>query len=114
LDSIPQVTVQELAAKLGDGDCSVLDVREPGEIEQGAIADSIRIPLGDLSKRADQLSQQNSYSVHCKSGYRSSIAVSILRRAGFRDVSNVVGGFDGWKAAGLPVTQDPKTKVCSG
>lgn len=113
LDSIPQVTVQELAAKLGDGDCSVLDVREPGEVEQGAIADSIRIPLGDLSKQVNQLSRHNSYSVHCKSGYRSSIAVSILRRAGLKNVGNVVGGFDGWKAVGLPVTQDPKAKVCS-
>jgi hypothetical protein len=41
--------------------------------------------------------------VHCKGGYRSSIATSLLRRAGFRHVMNVTGGFDAWKAAGLPV-----------
>jgi hydroxyacylglutathione hydrolase len=42
--------------------------------------------------------------VHCKGGYRSSIATSILQRAGFRDIANVIGGFDAWKAAGLPVS----------
>jgi 3-mercaptopyruvate sulfurtransferase SseA len=41
--------------------------------------------------------------VHCKGGYRSSIATSLLRRGGFRLVMNVIGGFDAWKAAGLPV-----------
>jgi rhodanese-related sulfurtransferase len=40
--------------------------------------------------------------VHCKGGYRSSIASSILRRAGFQDVANLIGGFDAWKTAGLP------------
>ena len=40
--------------------------------------------------------------VHCKSGYRSSIATSLLRRAGFRDIANLMGGFDAWKTAGLP------------
>jgi hydroxyacylglutathione hydrolase len=34
--------------------------------------------------------------VHCKGGYRSSIATSILRRAGFKDVVNLTGGFDAW------------------
>jgi len=41
--------------------------------------------------------------VHCKSGYRSMIACSLLQRAGFQNVINVVGGLDGWQQAGLPV-----------
>ena len=41
--------------------------------------------------------------MHCKGGYRSSIATSLLRRAGFRLVMNVTGGFDAWKAAGFHV-----------
>jgi rhodanese-related sulfurtransferase len=39
--------------------------------------------------------------VNCKSGYRSSIATSLLKRAGIRDVMNVIGGFDAWTACGL-------------
>jgi hydroxyacylglutathione hydrolase len=41
-------------------------------------------------------------AVHCKSGYRSMIASSLLRRAGFKHVQNVVGGFDAWEQAKLP------------
>ena len=41
-------------------------------------------------------------AVHCKSGYRSIIAASLLQRAGFRNVINVAGGFDAWQQAGLP------------
>jgi rhodanese-related sulfurtransferase len=44
--------------------------------------------------------------VHCKGGYRSAVAASLLRRAGFQQVVNVTGGFDAWKAAGLPVAQE--------
>jgi hydroxyacylglutathione hydrolase len=45
-------------------------------------------------------------AVHCKSGYRSMIACSLLERAGFKNVSNIAGGFDAWKNAGLPVVSE--------
>jgi len=40
--------------------------------------------------------------VHCKSGYRSMIACSLLQRAGFKHVTNVIGGFDAWQQANQP------------
>jgi hydroxyacylglutathione hydrolase len=52
-----------------------------------------------------QLDPERTVAVHCKGGYRSAIAASLLRRAGFRQVVNVSGGFDAWKAAGLPVAE---------
>ena len=42
-------------------------------------------------------------AVHCKGGYRSMIACSLLQRAGFQNVINIVGGFDAWQQANLPV-----------
>jgi rhodanese-related sulfurtransferase len=48
-----------------------------------------------------ELDRKKLLVVHCKGGYRSSIATSILQRAGFRDIANLIGGFDAWKAAGL-------------
>jgi rhodanese-related sulfurtransferase len=77
----------------------VLDVREPGEVEAGAMENSIRIPLGQLPARTRELDREKVLVVHCKGGYRSSIATSILRRAEFREVVNLTGGFDAWKAA---------------
>ncbi len=102
LEYIPQISVQEFEELLeSDGDSvAVLDVREPGEVEAGAIANSVRIPLGQLPARTGELDAGKLLVVHSKSGYRSSIATSILRRAGFRDVVNLTGGFDAWKALG--------------
>ena len=95
LDYIPQVSVPELA----ELDFGVLDVREPGEVETGAIENSARIPLGQLTARMGELDRNKLLVVHCKGGYRSSIATSLLRRHGFRDIANLTGGFDAWKSA---------------
>jgi glyoxylase-like metal-dependent hydrolase (beta-lactamase superfamily II)/rhodanese-related sulfurtransferase len=99
LDYIPQITVQEFEELLGKekDHIAVLDVREPGEVEAGAMEGSTRIPLGQLEKRASELDPGKLLVVHCQGGYRSSIATSILRRAGFRDIANLTGGYDAWK-----------------
>src|SRR5581483_5264443 len=104
LDYIPQITVQEFAELLDKekDHIAVLDVREPGEVAWGATENSVRIPLGQLQGRTGELDRNKLIVAHCKSGYRSSIATSILRRAGFRDIANLTGGFDAWKLAGLP------------
>jgi glyoxylase-like metal-dependent hydrolase (beta-lactamase superfamily II)/rhodanese-related sulfurtransferase len=101
LDYIPQVSPQEFAALLeNDRDgITLLDVREPGEVESGAIENSVRIPLGQLAARTGELDPKKLVVVHCKGGYRSAIATSILRRAGFREVADLTGGYDAWKAA---------------
>jgi glyoxylase-like metal-dependent hydrolase (beta-lactamase superfamily II)/rhodanese-related sulfurtransferase len=104
LDYIPQITVQDFVELRDQGPnrIAVLDVREPGEVASGMIEDSRCIPLGKLASRLSELDRQKLLVVHCKGGYRSSIATSILRRAGFRDIANLTGGFDAWKTAGLP------------
>lgn len=106
LEYIPQISVQQFAElkQQEQERIAVLDVREPGEREAGAIPGSISIPLGKLHARTAELDSEKLLVVHCKGGYRSSIATSILRRAGFLDVANLTGGFDAWKAAA--VTQD--------
>jgi hydroxyacylglutathione hydrolase len=103
LDYIPQISVQELAEleEKEPNNLTILDVREPGEVETGAFADSIRIPLGQLTKHVAELDPGKLLVVHCKGGYRSAIATSILRRAGLRDIANLIGGYDAWKAAEL-------------
>jgi hydroxyacylglutathione hydrolase len=104
LDYIPQITVQDFV-ELRNQEAeriTVLDVREPGEVAGGVIENSVCIPLGKLGSRLAELDREKLLVVHCKSGYRSSIATSILRRAGFRNIANLIGGFDAWKTTGLP------------
>ena len=98
LEYIPQITAQELAELREREPITVLDVREPGELSAGAIENSVRIPLGELQSRIGELDREKLLVVHCKGGYRSSIATSLLRRAGFRDIANLTGGFDAWSA----------------
>ncbi len=106
LDYIPQVSAQELAEleEKEPDHLAILDVREPGEVALGAFENSIRIPLGQLADRTSELDPTKLIVVHCKGGYRSSIASSILRRAGLREIADLTGGFDAWMAAELQKT----------
>ena len=107
LDYIPQVSAQELSdlQETEKDHLAILDVREPGEVEAGAIEGSIRIPLGQLVQHAGELDPSKLVVVHCKGGYRSAVATSILRRTGLHDIANLTGGYDAWKAAELQKAQ---------
>lgn len=100
-EHIPQIAVDDLRQMMAADPESVLvlDVREPSETEAGAVSGSLRIPLGELTARAVEVDRNRLVVVHCKGGYRSSIATSLLRRAGIRNVANLIGGYDAWAAA---------------
>ena len=110
-----QVSAGELRNMLASGDeIQVVDVRRPAEWEAGHIAEghlkplnqfaTLLAPNGDSGKKlfAD-LDHSRPVAVHCKGGYRSAIATSLLERAGFETVANVTGGFDAWEAQKLPM-----------
>lgn len=85
------------AAELAD--LQVVDVRNPGEVEAGTIPDAITIPVGQLPSRLDELDPANPTVVYCAGGYRSSVVASLLRRNGFADVSDILGGYGAWETA---------------
>ena len=103
LAELPQVSVQSLKERLHDPRLRLLDVRREAEW-QAAHLDSAQLwPLDKFKHELPPIDKDRPVAVHCKSGYRSTIACSFLMRAGFRDVRNVVGGFDAWEEAHLPV-----------
>jgi rhodanese-related sulfurtransferase len=63
----------------------------------------VGIPLNHLVERISEIPKERAVLVHCAGGYRSSIAASILQRAGFGDVSELAGGIAAWETAGLAV-----------
>ena len=69
----------------------------------------MHIPLGYLSERLGEIPADRPVVLQCQAGGRSAIAASLLQRAGRTNVSNLVGGFDAWKGAGLPVVASPGT-----
>jgi hydroxyacylglutathione hydrolase len=85
---------------------TVLDVRTDGEWKGGHIAGALHIHGGMLPERLSEVPRERPVAVVCRSGSRSSIASSILQRAGFTEVINVVGGMSAWKSAGLPTATD--------
>lgn len=99
-----RIDAARLAAELAAGP-QLVDVRNPGEIESsGLIETALSLPLPSLLDRRGELEQGRPTIVYCASGFRSSVAASLLRRAGFAEVSDLLGGFGAWVAAGLPVT----------
>ena len=106
MTSTAQITVQSLKERLGNGSVLVLDVRREGEWQSGHIADARNYALDRFPQGIPAVDEGRPIAVHCKSGYRSMIACSLLERAGYRNISNVEGGFDAWQAEGLPQVAD--------
>jgi hydroxyacylglutathione hydrolase len=101
----PQISPQELNQKIRDGHwrtTDVLDVRREGEWQAGHIPEVQCRALDTFPHGLPAIDRDRPVAVHCKSGYRSLIACSLLERAGHRNVINLAGGFDAWNAAALP------------
>ncbi|MBZ5608858.1 MAG: MBL fold metallo-hydrolase [Acidobacteriia bacterium] len=111
LAQAPEISVEELH-QLGF-ETQIVDVRRPGEWQSGHIEGAIHIPLDKLESRLALLDKTKPVAVHCKSGYRSSIATSLLERAGFEQLMNVTGGFDAWLACKLPYVSAEQAAVTS-
>jgi rhodanese-related sulfurtransferase len=105
-----RLTAAALARLTGDEPTlQVVDVRAPGETAAGTLPGAHRVPLPALVDRLGELDRGLPVVAYCASGYRSVIAASVLRRAGFGDVSDLQGGFGAWVAAGLPVDHPEAT-----
>jgi glyoxylase-like metal-dependent hydrolase (beta-lactamase superfamily II)/rhodanese-related sulfurtransferase len=100
-----QISPPELNQRLLNGSLrplDVLDVRREGEWQAGHIAEVQCRSLDTFPQGLPAIDNERPVAVHCKSGYRSMIACSLLERAGHRNVINVSGGFDAWHSARLP------------
>lgn len=94
-----RVDAVELAnARAEVEDLQVVDVRQPGETEGGIIEGAITIPLTRLNQELSSLDAARPTVVYCAGGFRSSIAASKMRLAGFADVSDLLGGFGAWES----------------
>jgi hydroxyacylglutathione hydrolase len=106
LERTPQIDPVALAARLADGESGlrVLDVRADDEWAAGHVAGAQHIMAGELPKRLDEVPRHGTLAVVCGTGYRSTVATSVLKRAGHTNLLNVTGGMTAWRTAGLPIT----------
>lgn len=77
----------------------LVDVRNPGEVAEGTIPGALTIGLPALLNQLGRLDPNAPTVVFCAGGYRSAIASSLLRSHGFRDVSDLIGGYTAWQTA---------------
>ncbi|MFY9911463.1 MAG: rhodanese-like domain-containing protein [Candidatus Sulfotelmatobacter sp.] len=101
--SIQQISAPVLRDKLQTSALQVLDVRREAEWEAGHIENAMWWPLDNFKVSPPEIDRDTPVAVHCKSGYRSMIACSLLQCAGFAQVIDVMGGLDAWQQAQLAV-----------
>ena len=109
---VENLTVDETARELEQGDALLVDIREPAErIESGYIAEAVEAPRGMLEFWADPTNPYHREEfepgrriiLHCASGGRSALAAATLQDLGYERVAHMDGGFRAWKEAGRPV-----------
>lgn len=82
---------------------AILDVRKPDEWEKSHIDTAIHFPLDFINEHMAEINPSKEYYMHCRSGYRSTIASSILKARGYHRLTDVIGMFDDMKAQKIPM-----------
>jgi hydroxyacylglutathione hydrolase len=103
IEHLATMSVHELAERLrGSSPPFVLDVRTDGEWNGGHIDGATHVQTGMVANRANELPRDRQIAVICGSGYRSTIAASVLMKLGVKNVTSVLGGMTAWQATHIP------------
>jgi hydroxyacylglutathione hydrolase len=110
LEILSQISVEELNGILDNSDLQILDVRGKTEFDKEKIPGAVNIPAGYVLDRFNEIDKSKTTVIHCASGDRSSIALSLLQAAGLKNARNLTGGISAWKQAGKPVEYESVSK----
>lgn len=100
IDTIKSISAEELVIIKEKGLTHILDVRKISEYNSEHIINSINAPLDTINDSMTLLNKEETYYVHCASGYRSMVFISILQARGYRNLIDVAGGFNAIKETG--------------
>ncbi|MFY7651631.1 MAG: MBL fold metallo-hydrolase [Chitinophagaceae bacterium] len=101
LDSIETIEVEALYHLKEKGQITIIDVRKNSEFVSEHVVGAINAPLDFVNESMLQISKENTEYIHCASGYRSVIFISILKARGYNNLINIVGGFKALKESNL-------------
>ena len=93
--------VKSFAEKImTDKEAIILDVRTPAEFAQGAIKGAINIDVNasNFKEKVSTLDKEKSYLIYCRSGMRSVKACNIMSENGYRQLFNLLGGYQAWSS----------------
>lgn len=97
VQGIRNINTAELKSELKNKEKQFIDVRTPNEFKANHIKQFKNIPLAELQKKASDLSIDKEVLVICQSGMRSSNASRVLKKMGFKHITNVKGGMSAWR-----------------
>ena len=98
MDQVPlEIPIEELRRMREEGEThTLLDIREPHELEISALPGSLDIPMGSVPDRVDELPKEGTIAVLCRTGNRSMKVTMWLRQQGYDGATNVGGGINAW------------------
>jgi hydroxyacylglutathione hydrolase len=105
LDTIQSISADQLKMEIKKG-TQVMDVRKPSEWGVGHLKNATFLPLADFPENLKALDRSKPYVIHCGGGYRSMTAISLMKKEGFANLTNVYGGFGAMAQAGLEMVTE--------
>ena len=105
LEVIKSITAEQMKAEVSSG-LMVLDVRKPSEWNISHVKDAVFTPLAEMPGNLNSFDKAKPYLVHCGGGYRSMMAISLMKRNGFKNLMNIYGGFGAMQEAGLEIVSE--------
>jgi len=103
IDTVVNINAEQFKQKVDEG-VPVFDVRKESEFNAEHVVDAHLTPLDYLNDHIAEFPEEETFYIHCKSGYRSMVAASILKSRGIHNLVDVSGGFEDIKKVGTPVT----------
>lgn len=104
IDHVQRISAQTLSEQYQQAPLPIFDIRKISEFQSEHLEAAINIPLNDLEQQLDRLPKDQAFVVHCAGGYRSMIAASLLKKKGYQNFVDVIGGFVAIKETSMPKT----------
>ena len=104
IDTVDRISAEEFAKRFNKAESKVIDVRKESEYEAEHVEEAYSRPLADINEWTKDVNPDEHFFMHCAGGYRSMIAASILQARGYRNFTEVDGGFKAISATDVPKT----------
>ena len=94
VDIINRITAEQFEKEFKIGESKVIDVRKESEYEAEHVEDAYSRPLASINEWVKDINPEEHFYMHCAGGYRSMMAASILQARGYRNFSEIEGGYN--------------------
>jgi glyoxylase-like metal-dependent hydrolase (beta-lactamase superfamily II)/rhodanese-related sulfurtransferase len=109
IDTIVRINASQFEGEYVNGKSKVIDVRKCSEFSNGHVPDAENLTLSEINNWMSSINPKEHFYLHCQGGYRSMIAASILQARGYRNFSEIEGGYGAISKTGIPSLKAPFT-----